>query len=107
LRAKRDLIAGGLGAKRSRGRGGVYGRAVAVDDKPTPDRYCASLREAIGWAPEGDEWHLWYVAIDQVSWFRAVGEGPSRGTRRRCGARPNLAGMGRLDGCPTTSQVPG
>jgi hypothetical protein len=57
----------------------VYGRALAVDDKPTRARYCASLREAIGWAPEGDEWHLWYVAINQVSWFRAVGEGAEPG----------------------------
>jgi hypothetical protein len=52
----------------------VYGSAVAVDDQATRDRYCASLRQATGWAPEGDDWHLWYVAIDQVSWFRAVGE---------------------------------
>ena len=53
----------------------VYGRAVAVDDKPTRDRYCDRLREATGWAPEGDEWHLWYVDIDQVSWFRASRDG--------------------------------
>ena len=53
----------------------VYGRVVAVDDQPTRDRYCHSLRQATGWAPEGDEWHLWYVDIDQVSWFRAAGDG--------------------------------
>ncbi len=53
----------------------VYGQAVAVDDQSTRGRYGHSLRQATGWAPEGDEWHLWYVDIDQVSWFRAAGDG--------------------------------
>ncbi len=53
----------------------VYGRAVAVDDVLTRDRYCSALRAATGWAPEGHDWHLWYVDIDQVSWFRAMGDG--------------------------------
>jgi hypothetical protein len=55
----------------------VYGRAgeIGVDDGPTRDRYCVALHAATGWAPEGDEWHLWFVDIDQVSWFRATGDG--------------------------------
>jgi hypothetical protein len=53
----------------------VYGRAEAVDDVATRDRYCSALRVSTGWAPEGAEWHLWYVDIDQVSWFRARGDG--------------------------------
>ncbi len=53
----------------------VYGRAVAVDDLSTRERYCSELRVATGWAPEGHEWHLWYIDIDQVSWFRATGDG--------------------------------
>jgi hypothetical protein len=53
----------------------VYGRAVAVDDTASRERYCSALRAETGWAPEGAEWHLWYAAIDQVSWFRAGGDG--------------------------------
>ena len=53
----------------------VYGRAVAVDEVVTRDRYCSALRAATGWAPEGSDWHLWYADIDQVSWFRAGGDG--------------------------------
>jgi hypothetical protein len=55
----------------------VYGRAgeVPVDDRPTRDRYCTDLRAATGWAPEGHEWHLWFVDIDQVSWFQARADG--------------------------------
>jgi hypothetical protein len=30
------------------------------------------LREATGWAPDGHDWHLWYVEIDQVAWFQVV-----------------------------------
>ena len=53
----------------------VYGRAVAVEAGDTRDRYCEALRAAIGWAPEGDEWHLWFVDIEQVSWFRVAAGG--------------------------------
>jgi hypothetical protein len=56
----------------------VYGRADEVragEGQATRDRYCADLRAATGWAPEGAEWHLWFVDISQVSWFRATGEG--------------------------------
>jgi hypothetical protein len=53
----------------------VYGRAVAVDDLPARNRYCVALRAATGWAPEGDQWHLWCIDIDQVSWFRVLGDG--------------------------------
>jgi hypothetical protein len=55
----------------------VYGRAqeIGPDDQAARDRYCVALRAATGWAPEGEQWHLWFVAISQVSWFRATGAG--------------------------------
>jgi hypothetical protein len=64
----------------------VYGRAREISpsndeaDRATRDRYCRDLRAATGWAPEGDEWHLWYVDISQVSWFRATGDGTTHET---------------------------
>lgn len=58
----------------------VYGRVRAIDfatgdGRGFRDRYCVALRAAIDWAPEGDEWHLWVVDVDQVSWFKVVGDG--------------------------------
>jgi hypothetical protein len=58
----------------------VYGRVVEVtpagdDGRLRRDRYCEALRAAIGWAPEGDEWHLFLVDIEQVSWIRFGGGG--------------------------------
>jgi hypothetical protein len=57
----------------------VYGRAGEIGleggGRAIRDRYCSDLRAATGWAPEGDEWHLWFVDINQVSWFRATGAG--------------------------------
>lgn len=69
----------------------VYGRAVAVPDHDVIDRYCVALREAIGWAPTGYEWHLWFVDIDQVSWLRFGGsegeaDGPTEKEVWRAGA---------------------
>ena len=58
----------------------VYGQAHEIDDRAIRDRYCADLRTATGWAPEGDEWHLWLVDISQVSWFRATGDGTTHET---------------------------
>jgi hypothetical protein len=50
----------------------VYGRAVAVEAQADRDGYCAALQEAMGWAPAGDQWHLWYVDISQVAWWSVV-----------------------------------
>jgi hypothetical protein len=59
----------------------VYGQAREIrpehhaGQRATRDRYCVALLEATGWAPEGEQWHLWFVDISQVSWFRATGDG--------------------------------
>jgi hypothetical protein len=62
----------------------VYGQALEIGldshGRATRDRYCRDLRAATGWAPEGDEWHLWFVDIRQVSWFRATGDGSTHET---------------------------
>ena len=50
----------------------VYGRAVAVEAQGNRDGYCTALLEAIGWAPAGGQWHLWYVDISQVAWWSVV-----------------------------------
>jgi hypothetical protein len=58
----------------------VYGQAAEIGEQAIRDRYCADLRAATGWAPEGHEWHLWFVNISQVSWFRAIGDGTTHET---------------------------
>ncbi|MGO9197860.1 MAG: pyridoxamine 5'-phosphate oxidase family protein [Acidimicrobiales bacterium] len=50
----------------------LYGTAVPVSDPSERDRYCEGLRAAIGWAPEGELWHLFKLDIDQAGWFQVV-----------------------------------
>ena len=44
----------------------VYGRGRAVADADDRERYCQALFAKIDWRPEGDEWHLFAIDIDEV-----------------------------------------
>ena len=52
----------------------IYGRAVNIVDPGERERYGAALQARIGWQPEGD-YHLFSVDIDEVGFFRVVGDG--------------------------------
>ena len=52
----------------------IYGRAVDIVDPDERERYAVALHSRIGWRPDGD-FHLFGVDIDEVGYFRAVGEG--------------------------------
>jgi hypothetical protein len=53
----------------------VYGKAVPVGAGDERRRYCDALRAATGQVPEGDQWHLFRIDIDQVSWFQVGSNG--------------------------------
>jgi hypothetical protein len=65
----------------------LYGRAVEVHDREVRDGYCEVLKEAIGWAPEGDEWHLFKLDIDEAV-HQIFGGGNHRTTRWLPGSEP-------------------
>jgi nitroimidazol reductase NimA-like FMN-containing flavoprotein (pyridoxamine 5'-phosphate oxidase superfamily) len=44
----------------------AYGRARVVDDADDRERYCQALFAKIDWRPEGEEWHLFAIDIDEV-----------------------------------------
>jgi len=44
----------------------AYGTAQAVSDEDDRERYCQALFEKIGWRPEGEEWHLFALDIDEA-----------------------------------------
>jgi hypothetical protein len=48
----------------------VRGRAVTVDDPATQRRYADQVGAALGWAPEPGRFHLFCVAIDDVTVIR-------------------------------------
>lgn len=50
----------------------LYGRAAPVADTDERRRYCRALESLTGWAPEGDQWHLFRLDIDQAAWFQVV-----------------------------------
>lgn len=52
----------------------IYGRAVDIVDPDERERYGVALDDRIGWRPEGD-FHLFAVDIDEVGYFRVVGDG--------------------------------
>jgi hypothetical protein len=52
----------------------VYARAVDIVDPEERDRYAVALYQRIGWRPEGD-FHLFAVDIEEVGYFRVVGDG--------------------------------
>ncbi len=52
----------------------IYGRAVDVVDPDERERYAVALYQRIGWRPEGD-FHLFAVDIEEVGYFRVVGDG--------------------------------
>jgi len=53
----------------------IYGRAEPVADAEEREGYCVALEAAIGWRPQGDEWHLFAVDITEVGFFRVVDGG--------------------------------
>jgi hypothetical protein len=48
----------------------VYGRARTVADADDRERYSQALFAKIEWRPEGDEWHLFAIEIDEVVFQR-------------------------------------
>ena len=44
----------------------AYGTARPVSDADDRERYCQALFEKIDWRPEGDEWHLFALDIDEA-----------------------------------------
>jgi hypothetical protein len=44
----------------------LYGRARAVSDSDDRERYCQALFAKIDWRPEGDEWHLFAIEVDEA-----------------------------------------
>lgn len=44
------------------------GRAVNISDPDECERYCVALYEKIKWRPEGTEWHLFALDIDQAAY---------------------------------------
>lgn len=52
----------------------VYGRALPIDDADDRERYCQALFAKIDWRPEGEEWHLFAIEVDEVV-FQQFGEG--------------------------------
>ena len=52
----------------------AYGQARAVADADDRERYCQALFAKIEWRPEGEEWHLFNLDIDEVGYTR-FGEG--------------------------------
>jgi hypothetical protein len=51
----------------------LYGRVRDVTARDERERYCRRLFEAIGWRPEGDDYHLFALSIDQAAHVRFVG----------------------------------
>jgi hypothetical protein len=51
----------------------IYGRARAVSDAEDRERYCQALFAKIDWRPEGDEWHLFAIEVDEAV-FQQFGE---------------------------------
>jgi len=58
----------------------AYGRAVPVSDADDRERYCQALFAKIEWRPEGDEWHLFAIDIDEVV-FQQFGVPEDQGGR--------------------------
>lgn len=52
----------------------LFGRAVDVQDRDLRQATCDALYARIGWAPEGDEWHLFSVDIESAAYI-VSGEG--------------------------------
>lgn len=50
----------------------VSGFACAVRDAGWRAGYCTALRAATGWAPDGDEWHLFTIDVTAVGGVRVV-----------------------------------
>ena len=44
----------------------VYGRGLAIDDEDDRERYCQALFAKIEWRPEGEEWHLFDIHVDEA-----------------------------------------
>ena len=47
----------------------LFGRAIDVQDRDLRQATCDALYARIGWAPEGDEWHLFSVDIESAAYI--------------------------------------
>lgn len=56
----------------------LYGRAEPVHDADDRERYCQALFAKIEWRPEGDEWHLFAIDIDEAV-FQQFGAAEAEG----------------------------
>jgi hypothetical protein len=52
----------------------IYGRVVDIVDPDERERYAVALYARIAWRPDGD-FHLFAVDINEVGYFRVVGDG--------------------------------
>lgn len=56
----------------------VYGTARPVGDADDRERYCQALFAKIDWRPEGEEWHLFDIDVDEAV-FQQFGVPPENG----------------------------
>jgi hypothetical protein len=65
----------------------IYGRAVDEHDAARREAHGDAVFAKIGWRPEGEEWHLFVVDIDQVGYTK-FGDGKQLVQTWRPGAPP-------------------
>lgn len=56
----------------------IYGTSRAVSDADDRERYCQALFAKIEWRPEGEDWHLFDIDVDEVV-FQQFGVPPEGG----------------------------
>lgn len=57
----------------------LRGRVTEIADRDERERYCVALYEKINWRPEGTEWHLFALDVEQAVY--QVFEGEARKTQ--------------------------
>jgi hypothetical protein len=58
----------------------LYGVARDVQDEDEREAYCQALHQATGWRPE-TAYHLFEIAVAEIGWFRASGDGETHEIR--------------------------
>lgn len=56
----------------------IYGSGRPVSDADDRERYCQALFAKIEWRPEGEDWHLFDIDVDEVV-FQQFGVAPEDG----------------------------
>ena len=46
----------------------LRGHAAEITDEDERERYCVALYEKIKWRPQGAEWHLFFLDIEQAAY---------------------------------------